>query len=109
MYSLEYFASKGRASTHLYHRNIVDFYLILKDNKRVFSEKFEWTDYCLMLEVDNLNKRIYIKKSFFISSKQEVSCYDCRTSDYWTIREELEVFINQMKEALEIIDYKIFI
>ena len=107
MYTLEYIKSKGRASEHMFHKDIVDYYLLLKDNKRVFSENHEWADYCLALEIDNLNKEIQIKKIFcFIASNTMVICYDCRISDYWTIREELFEYIEEVKIILDILDYK---
>lgn len=107
MYTLEYIKSKGRASEHMYHKDIIDYYLLLKDNKRIFSENHEWTDYCLALEIDNLNKEILIKKIFcFIASNPTASCYDCRISDYWTIKEELFAYIEEVKVILDILDYK---
>ena len=107
MYTLEYIKSKGRASEHMYHKDIVDYYLLLKDNKGVFSEKQEWTDYCLALEIDNLNKEIQIKKIFLlIASNPLASCYDTRISDYWTIKDDLFAYIEEVKDMLDILDYK---
>ena len=107
MYTLEYIKSKGRASEHMYHKDIVDYYLLLKDNKRVFSEKQDWTDYCLALEIDNLNKEILIKKIFcFIASNPMASCYDTRISDYWTIKDDLFAYIEEVKDMLDILDYQ---
>ena len=107
MYTLEYIMSKGRASEHLYHRDIVDFYFIHKNGKRIYSEKQDWSDYCLALEIDNLNKRIYVKKMFFILDR--ISCYDCRISDYWSIRDELDNYINNVQTLLDIRDYEKYI
>ena len=107
MYTLEYIKSKGRASKHMFHKDIVDYYLLLKDNKRVFSENYEWADYCLALEIDNLNKEILIKKIFyFIASNPMASCYDSRISDYWTIKDDLFAYIEEVKDMLDILDYK---
>lgn len=107
MYTLEYIKSKGRASEHMYHKDIVDYYLLFKDNKRVFSEKQDWTDYCLALEIDNLNKEILIKKIFcFIASNPTASCYDTNTSDYLTIKDNLFAYIEEVKNMLDILDYK---
>lgn len=108
MYTLEYIKSKGRASEHVFHKDIVDYYLLLKDNKRVFSVNFEWKDYCLALEIDNLNKEILIKKIFcFIASNPIASCYDARFSDYCTIKDDLLAYIEEVKDMLDILDYKI--
>ena len=104
MYTLEFIFSKGRASEHLYHRDIVDYYLICKDGKRIYSEKPDWDDYCLVLEIDNLNKGIYIKKAFFILDR--MSCYDCRLSDYLSIRNELDDYIYNVQVMLDILDYR---
>lgn len=107
MYTLEFLISKGRASEHQFHHNIVDYYLLYKDNKRVFSEKQDWADYCLALEIDNLNKEILIKKIFcFIASNPMASCYDTRISDYWTIKDDLFAYIEEVKDMLDILDYK---
>ena len=108
MYTLEYIKSKGRASEHMYHKDIIDYYLLLKDNKRVFSVNFEWQDYCLALEIDNLNKEIQIKKIFcFIASNPMASCYDARISDYCTIKDDLFAYIEEVKDMLDILDYRI--
>lgn len=114
MYSLEYLASKGRASEHQFHKNIVDYYLLYKDAKRVFSERQDWDCYCLMLEIDNLNKDISIKKTFtFTTLNSEtkslgiVSCYNCRDDDYCTIKEELIVYLEEVKIMLDLLEYKI--
>ena len=107
MYTLEYIKSLGRASRHMYHKDIVDYYLLLKDNKRVFSEKQDWTDYCLALEIDNLNKEIQIKKIFcFIASNPMASCYDARISDYLNTKDDLFAYIEEVKDMLDILDYK---
>ena len=108
MYTLEFLKSKGRASRHQFHHDIIDYYLLLKDNKRIFSENHEWADYCLALEIDNLNKDILIKKIFcFIASNPIASCYDARTSDYHTIEDDLFAYIEEVKCMLDILDYKI--
>ena len=110
MYTLEYIKSKGRASRHMYHKDIIDYYLLLKDNKRVFSEEQDWSDYCLALEIDNLNNEILIKKIFcYIASNPMASCYNARISDYWTIKEELFAYIDEVKNMLDILDYKIIV
>lgn len=108
MYTLEYIKSKGRASRHMYHKDIIDYYLLLKDNKRVFSEERYWSDHCLALEIDNLNKEILIKKIFCVAaSSPMVSCYDAKISDYLIIKEELFAYIDEVKNMLDILDYKI--
>jgi hypothetical protein len=108
MYTLEYIKSKSRASEHMYHKDIIDYYLLLKDNKRIFSEEQDWLDYCLALEIDNLNKEILIKKIFcFIASNPMASCYNARTSDYCTIQDDLFAYIEEVKDMLDILDYKI--
>jgi hypothetical protein len=113
MYTLEYLASKGRASENEFHKNIVDYYLLYKDDKRVFSERQDWDCYCLMFEIDNLNKEISIKKTFvFTVSNSEiksfgiVSSYNCRDDDYYTIKEELITYIEEVKIMLDILEYK---
>ncbi len=109
MFNLEYKNSKGRASRYMYHKDIVDYYLLLNDDKRIFSERPDWTDYCLMIEIDNLNKDISIKKSFFISANQEISCYDCRFIDYKSIVNKLYLFLEEVKIMLDIEDYRIIL
>jgi hypothetical protein len=104
VYTLEYLCSEGRASEHAFHHDVVDFYIIYKDGEKVFSEK--WEDYFLTLEIDNLNKTIYIKKVFFIYNNR-VSRYDCRLDDYVSFRDELASFIDNMQVALDILDYKV--
>ena len=74
MYTLEYIKSKGRASEHMYHKDIIDYYLLFKDNKKIFSEKLDWDDYCLLLEIDNLI-----------------------------------LYIDEVKNMLDILDYKIIV
>ena len=115
MYTLEYLASKGRAGEHQFYKNIVDYYLLYKDTKRVFSEKQDWDCYCLMLEIDNFNKDISIKKTFvFTISNSEnksvplgiVNCYNCKDDDYYTIKEELIAYIEEVKIMLDILEYK---
>lgn len=112
MYSLEYLTSKGRAGESQFYKNIVDFYLLYKDAKRVFSENKEWDCYCLMLEIDNLNKDISIKKTFaFVVTNPEVkefgaiSCYSCRDDDYYTTKEELIAYLKEVKIMLDIPEY----
>lgn len=108
MYTLEYIKSKGRAGRHIYHKDIIDYYLLLKDNKRVFSENFEWSDHCLALEIDNLNKEILIKKIFcYIASNPMVSCYDTKISDYWNIKDDLFAYLEEVKIMLDIPEYKL--
>ena len=112
MYTLEYITSKGRASEYMYHKDIIDYYMIYKDNKRIFCENENWKDYCLLLEIDNLNKDISIKKQFavFINNIAEVAtigCYDCRDFDYMSIKDELLVYMDEIKNMLDILDYKI--
>jgi hypothetical protein len=107
MYTLEYLYSKGRASRHVFHNDIVDFYTIYKDGYKVPSE--QWNDYFLALEIDNLNKAIYIKKMFFISVADVIRgyCYDCSLDDYADFRDELASFIDNVKTMLDILDYKV--
>ena len=108
MYTLEYLKSTGRASEHCYHKNVIDFYLLYKDNEKIFSEKIDWDDYCLLLEVDNLNKEISIKKSFLYTVKNPNSgCYCCHDLDYCSIKDDLILYIKEVKVMLEIQDYRI--
>lgn len=108
MYTIEYIKSKGRASEHMYHKDIVDYYLLLKDNERVFSKKENWDKYCFVLEIDNLNKEILIKKTFtFIVNTPFMDRYSCTDSDYWNIKNELFAYIEEVKVILDILDYKI--
>lgn len=108
MYTLEYIKSEGRASEHMYHKDIIDYYLLLEDNKRIFSENYEWSDYCLALEIDNLNKEILIKRIFcYVVFNPMASCYDTRISDYWNIKDDLFAYIEEVKDMLDILDYKI--
>ena len=109
MYTLEYLYSKGRAGRHTFHPDIVDFYTIYKDGNKVSSE--QWNDYFLALEIDNLNKAIYIKKMFLISVADiiRVHCYDCSLDDYASFRDELASFIDNVKTMLDILDYKVCI
>ena len=107
MYTLEYLYSKGRAGRHVFHDNIVDIYIIYKDGEKIFSEK--WDDHFLALEIDNLNKTIYIKKIFFVSITDviRVHCYDCDLDDYTNFRNELASFIDNVQTMLDILDYKV--
>lgn len=107
MYTLEYLYSKGRASRHAFHDDIVDLYTIYKDGEKIPSE--QWNDYFLALEIDNLNKTIYVKKMFFISITDviRVHCYDCRLEDYASFRDELVNFIDNVQTMLDILNYKI--
>lgn len=107
MYTLEFLYSKGRADRHVFHNDIVDIYTIYKDGKTIFSE--EWNDYFLALEIDNLDKAIYIKKMFFVSITDviRIHCYDCRLEDYASIRDELVNFIDNVQTMLDILDYKV--
>jgi hypothetical protein len=107
MYTLEYLYSKGRAGRHTFYDDIVDIYTIYKDGYKVPSE--QWPDYFLALEIDNLNKAIYIKKMFFISVADVIRgyCYDCSLDDYADFRDELASFIDNVKTMLDILDYKV--
>ena len=109
MYTLEYLYSKGRSSRHIFHPDIIDLYTIYKDGEKIFSE--QWNDYFLALEIDNLNKAIYIKKMFLISVTDiiRVHCYDCSLDDYADFRDELASFIDNVKTMLDILDYKVCI
>lgn len=108
MYTLEYIKSRGKANGRMYHKDIVDYYLLLKDNKRIFSEKQDWSDYCLALEIDNLNGEILIKKIFrCIASNPIESCYSTKISDYQNIKDDLFAYIEEVKDVLDILDYKI--
>ena len=110
MYTLEYIKSKGRASEHMYHKDIIDYYLLLKENKKIFSEKLDWDDYCLLLEIDNLNKKISITKSFSYTVKHPDSgCYLCNNLDYCSIKDNLILYIDEVKNMLDILDYKIIV
>ena len=107
MYTLEFLYSKGRADRHVFHDDIVDIYTIYKDGERVSSE--QWPDYFLGLEIDNLNKTIYVKKMFLVSITDviRIHCYDCRLEDYASFRDELVNFIDDTQTILDILDYKI--
>ena len=107
MYTLEFLYSKGRADRHVFHKDIVDIYTIYKDGEKIPSE--QWPDYFLALEIDNLNKTIYVKKLFFVSIADvaRVHCYDCRLEDYNSFRDELVNFIYDVQTMLDILDYKI--
>ena len=107
MYTLEYLYSKGRAGRHTFHPDIIDLYTIYKDGKKIFSE--QWHDYFLALEIDNLNKTIYIKKMFLISIADVIRgyCYDCSLDDYADFRDELASFIDNVQTMLDILDYKV--
>ena len=107
MYTLEYLYSKGRAGRHVFHNDIVDTYTIYKDGEKIPSE--QWPDYFLALEIDNLNKTIYVKRLFFISIADvvRVHCYDCRLEDYNSFRDELASFIYDVQTMLDILDYKV--
>lgn len=107
MYTLEYLYSKGRADRHIFYDDIVDLYTIYKDGEKVASE--HWPDYFLALEIDNLNKTIYVKKMFFVSITDviRIHCYDCRLEDYNSFRNELVNFIYDVQTMLDILDYKI--
>lgn len=108
MYTIEYLKSKGRSSEHMYHKDIVDYYLLLKDNERVFSEKEDWDEYCLVLEIDNLNKEIWIKKTYiFTINHPRTGYFSCTDLDYYTFKEELLAYIEEVKVILDILDYKI--
>lgn len=108
MYTLEYIRSKGRASEHMYHKDIVDYYLLLKDNEKVLSEEEDWDEYCLVLEIDNLNKEISIKKTYiFTINHPRTGYFSCTISDYCTFKEELFAYIEEVKDMLDILNYKI--
>ena len=107
MYKLEYIESAGCSSEYLYHKNVIDYYLLFKDNRRIYSEDKYWSDHCLALKIDNLNKEVFLKKAFI--SNVSNSYYDCRISDCWTIRDDLFVYIEEVKAMLDILDYKIII
>lgn len=108
MYTLEYLKSTGRSSEHCYHKNVVDSYLLYKDNEKIFSEKLDWDDYCLLLEIDNLNKTISVKKSFCYTVKNPTSGYYCCSDlDYCSIKDDLILYIEEVKAMLDILDYKI--
>lgn len=107
MYTLEYLYSKGCAGRHVFYDDIVDFYIIYKDGEKVSSE--QWPDYFLGIEIDNLNKTIYVKKLFLINIADtiRVHCYDCRLEDYNSFRDELASFIDNVQTMLDILDYKV--
>lgn len=107
MYTLEYLYSKGRADRRVFHNDIVDIYTIYKDGEKIPSE--DWPDYFLGLEIDNLNKTIYVKKMFFVSITDviRIHSYDCRLEDYASFRDELVSFIDDVQTMLDILDYKV--
>lgn len=109
MYTLEYLYSKGRADRHVFHDDIVDIYTIYKNGEKIPSE--DWPDYFLALEIDNLNKAIYIKKMFFINVNDAIRGYgyDCRLEDYISFKDELVNFIDDVQTMLDILDYKVCI
>lgn len=107
MYTLEYLYSKGCADRHVFHNDIVDIYIIYKDGEKVSSE--DWPDYFLGLEIDNLNKTIYVKKLFLINIADAIRGYgyDCRLEDYISFKDELVSFIDDVQIMLDILDYKV--
>ena len=66
-------------------------------------------DHFLALEIDNLNKIIYIKKMFFISVTDVIRGYgyDCKLEDYISFKDELVSFIDDVQTMLDILDYKV--
>jgi hypothetical protein len=108
VYSLEYLESTGRADRHAFHHNVVDYYMILKEDKALFSEQEAWTSYCLAFEIDNLNKRIGLKKMFILGRKK-ISSYDCNSFDYDSIKDDLISFLCEVKEMLDIKEYKYYL
>ncbi len=108
MFNLEFKQSRGCASEHQYHKDIVDIYMLYKDEQKIYSEKKDWTDYCLLLEINNLDKEIRLLKRFFAYSMDDIykGCYQARREDIASIIDDLTIYIEEVKEMLEIQDYR---
>ncbi len=108
MFNLEYKQSRGCASEHQFHHNIVDMYILYKNGHKVFSERADWHDYYFILEINNLDKEIRLLKRaiYHYDSNFYKGCYAIKYEDCVSIIDDLTIYINSMKEMLDIQDYK---
>lgn len=109
IFNLEYKQSRGCASEHQYHRDVVDIYIIYKDEQKIYSEKKDWNDYYLLLEINNLDREIRLLKRFFAYSLDDIykGCYQVRCEDIVSIMDDLTIYIEEVKEMLDIQHYQI--
>ena len=111
MYSLEYKNSTGCASEHSYYHNIVDLYTLYKDNHKVFSENPKWSDYYVVVEINNLEKEIRLLKhgGFYDTFHDDltIGSYVLRYEDCSSYLIELLSYINEVKQMLDIDNYNV--
>ena len=112
MFSIEYKQSAGCASEHQYHRNVVDLYILYKDDKKIYSEKPLFHDYYFIIEINNLDKEINMVKhgeiyDVIYNNDLERGTYAVRYEDCASIIDDLAIYIEEVKEMLNIQDYNI--
>ena len=44
MFSIEYKQSRGAASEYSWHENVIDMYILYRDNEKIYSIRPNWTD-----------------------------------------------------------------
>ena len=109
MYHIEYNNSKGGADEHDWHEDVVDLYILYKDNKKIFSEKPGWGDYYVVMEINNLEKEIsFLKHGAFYDTWHEdlsVGSYELTREDCSSYFEELLNYIYEVRQILDIENY----
>lgn len=111
MYHIEYNNSKGSADIYHWYEDVVDLYILYKDNKKVFSEKSGWGDYYIIIEINNLEKEIsFLKHGASYDTWHEdlsVGSYVLTHEDYSSDFEELLNYIYEVRQILDIEHYNI--
>lgn len=111
MFSLEFKQSRGCLTETYYARDVIDMYTLFKDGQRIFSEKPDWEDYYLVLNIDNHHKEIWISKKAtvydFVTNDFYKGFYSTSENDYNSIKDDIYKYIIEIKEMLDIQDYKI--
>ena len=111
MFNLEFKQSRGTITETFYARDVIDMYIIYKDEQKIFSEIPGWEDHYFVLSIDNYHKEIWIsKKGVFYDYLPDdfyKGFHSVSDDDYGSIKNDIYNYIIEVKEMLDIQDYRI--
>lgn len=110
MFSIEYKQSRGAASEYSWYENVIDMYILYRDNEKIYSIRPNWTDYYFLIEINNLDEEITILKHGEIYDKKfeclDVGLYSVDNRDYSELDKQMILdYIQDIKIMLDIQNY----
>lgn len=112
MFSIEYKQSIGCAGMHNWHKDAVDLYILYKDNEKIYSPRRDWEGYYFIIQINHSDREITMTKrgdiyDIIFNNDYERGRYAIRLEDCEFFIDDLLIYIEELKELLNIQEYRV--